>query len=491
MFIRLRERPESLPKAKNIMSQAGAAMGKTEPAIVALVLAGLAAVAMMPSIRGVDGTGNYVYVSSILRDGDLNFANDYAAFDHAQGYQFDHASAPIHPETGLPANRYGIGAAIFWAPAVAIVHGILSFAAPELATGTSRPYEWAVALASAWWGGLGLWLLYVRLRENFSSAVAALTIAGMTLATPLGFYLWMHGSMSHAVGFFVAVMAMLQFEKAVASPRLAPALLCGLWAGLLVITRFQDVTWTLALGVAIALFRTGAPEASDGGNEIAAEVGTPPGGKIPLVLPMTQRALGALAFGLGVALAFAPQMGVWKILYGSWLSGPLPYFDRGAGSLTWWPRHLIEILLSERGGVLAWHPILAIALVGLIAARRAGVRPLVRTASIGLALQLYLLSCWSVWWAGASFGNRFFISAFPWLALGLAALIDRLRSGRRPWLAIALIAVLVAWNAGLLVQYGAEMVPREDAVGWGVVLRNQFVEVPRWLLGWAGLIPGP
>ena len=100
------------------------------------------------------------------------------------------------------------------------------------ATGLTRPYEWAVALSSAWWAGLAVWLLFIRIRERFGTWTAGVSTVGLLFATPLSFYGWMHGSMSHAVSFFVATMALLSLENALRGRSMLWAAATGLWAGL-------------------------------------------------------------------------------------------------------------------------------------------------------------------------------------------------------------------------------------------------------------------
>ena len=135
----------------------------------------------------------------------------------------------------------------------------------------------------------------------------------------------------------------------------------------------------------------------------------------------------AIFFGLGAAFPLLLQMAVWNLLYGSWFSGPEPYFSRESTGLEWWPMHILDVLFSERGGVLAWHSILLIGLIGLILGRRTFEPGFTAIALIGLGLQIYLIGSWSVWWGGASFGNRLFISSYPWLALGLAEALRRIQ----------------------------------------------------------------
>ena len=69
------------------------------------------------------------------------------------------------------------------------------------------------------------------------------------------------------------------------------------------------------------------------------------------------------------------------------------------------PRHLMGVLVSERGGAFAWHPILIAGLAGLALARRRLDRRFRVAALTGIALQVYLIACWSMWWGGASFGS--------------------------------------------------------------------------------------
>jgi hypothetical protein len=173
-------------------------------------------------------------------------------------------------------------------------------------------------------------------------------------------------------------------------------------------------------------------------------------------------------------------MAVWRLLYGSWLAGPAPYLNDSAGSFSPWPVHALDVLVSERGGVLAWHPLMALGLIGLIALARASrrLRPLAVAGLAGFALQVWLIACWSMWWGGASFGNRFFISALPWLAFGLSGFVSPGRAARARGVAFVVLALLIVWNMGLLFQYATQMTPREDAIPWTRVIRQNMIDVP-------------
>ena len=448
-------------------------IGRTEAALLTLVLIVLAAVAVRPSIRGNDGVGHYVYLVSILRDGDLDLSDDYRDFDVLKQYPYHFADLPVSEATGLPSNRYGIGAALLWAPFVFLLHGLLSVISPQTADPLTHPYACAVAVGSIFWGSLGLWLLYGWLRQRFDRLVCAAVLAGLLFATPLGFYLYAHGSMSHGIGFFAAAGFLVAFDRAWQRPSIAPLAWCGFWSGLLVMTRFQDATWVLAV-VLLLFYRAIRPPRESGPLDDSSAAKP---------LPRWAPWVGLVTMGLVALILFIPQMVVWKILYGSWLSGPTPYLTGLAGHFSWWPRHLFAVLFSERGGVLAWHPILLAGLIGLglLYRREHTLRNIVALGLLGFIFQLWLIGSWSMWWGGASFGNRFFIGALPFLTPGMAFWIASPVPRRRA-LARSALALLIVWNMGLLVQYATEMIPREEAVSWWRVIRQNVIDVPAWLI---------
>lgn len=425
-----------------------------EWAALAACLLAMAAFGLRPSIRGIDGVGNYVYVGSLLADGDLDFSNQYREFGRMQNLPIGSAAGPASPRTGLAPNRFGVGSSLMWAPFVVPMHLVLK-AKGLPADGMTRPYEWAVGMGTFFWAVAGLAMLFWRLRREFDLFGAACTAAGLVLATPLGFYMYAHGSMSHGVSFFAMVAAVLAVERAWTKPGLGAMAICGAMLALVVEIRFQDASWAGVLAAALAVRQWRMHR-----------------------MPMGRMAGLWGVLGLAGLIVFLPQLAAWKILYGVWLSGPLPYLDSTAGSFNVWPRRLADALFSEHGGALAWHPLLAIGLVGLAMSIGSRWRAVAWVGLIGFAAQAWLVGSWSVYWAGASFGNRFFISALPLLAFGIA----RVFNGDKKRVKILVLIALIAWNTGLLIQYANEMYPREAAVSWWQVIKQNVVDVPRWIL---------
>jgi hypothetical protein len=74
----------------------------------------------------------------------------------------------------------------------------------------------------------------------------------------------------------------------------------------------------------------------------------------------------------------------------------------------------------------------------------------------------------------------------PIFIFGLALLLQRFaqlfRSPRRAFAAAAaLLFFLVAWNAGLIFQWGSHLIPARGPVSFSEITRNQFFVVPRQL----------
>ena len=445
-------------------------MSTTERILLTTFLILVAAIALRPSIRGNDGVGYYVYISSVIRNADLDFRDDYRVFDELKQYPYKFSDIPISKITGRPMNQYGIGAALLWSPFVAVTHLGLKLWVPEKADGVSRPYEWAVGIATAFWGSLGLGLLYCRIRNDWGILPAAGTVSALIFATPLGFYLYAHGSMAHGVEFFVSTLVLLSYEKAWHKGQLGWIAACGACLGFLVMVRPQNATWPIVLGTAFLWrnFFNISPEQRLHNNFWNSSV---------RILLLVCTAL----------IVFIPQMAAWNSLYGIWYSGPSVYHNGVAGFFTPLPINILNALLSERGGVLAWHPIMAVGIAGLViyVYRDPETKFIAVLGILGFAALAWLVGSFSCWWAGASFGNRFFIGSLPWLSFGIAGWLSAPHAAAR-WRRSLLVIILIVWNLGLLVQYAVELVPRQDPIPWLQVIRQNLVDVPR--LVWQRLL---
>ena len=185
------------------------------------------------------------------------------------------------------------------------------------------------------------------------------------------------------------------------------------------------------------------------------------------------------ACGAAALAVFAPQMFVWRTLYGSWLAMP-----QGSESMQWTRPHLGDVLVSDWHGLLTWTPVIALSLAGLIPLSR-------RYPRIGGAAAAAFLVSWvrerrrDRVVGGEAYGARRFVSCMPIFVLGLAALADRWRD--HPRVVIGVGGAMVALNLLLLLQYQLFMHGLRDIAPyprglWGLALAR-FVtplEFVRW-----------
>ncbi|MBK8051593.1 MAG: hypothetical protein IPK16_33585 [Anaerolineales bacterium] len=123
--------------------------------LLALCLLAYAASIPLPRIDGLligsDGIGYYMYVHSLVIDGDLDFHNEYARL----GWP-----TPEPTPTGLLPNHFAIGAGLLWAPFFVAAH-LLSLALHALGLqvsvdGYGYLYQGAIAVGSILYGAAAL-----------------------------------------------------------------------------------------------------------------------------------------------------------------------------------------------------------------------------------------------------------------------------------------------------------------------------------------------
>lgn len=430
-----------------------------------LLLCGAALFMLRPSIHGNDGVQYYSYLRSAWFDHDLDFTNEYEHYFAQESRWFNGEPVPRDPVTHRPINLYGVGNALMWTPWFVVFHvgGELANAAGAhfQLDGYSRLYEIAVSLGSCVYASAGVWLLFSLLRRIARAASAFWAVLVVWLASPLVFYMYLHPSMSHANSLFlVSALLFVYFTR---DTRLSWAL-CGVLYGLLVLVRYQDAVVALALilGEVLQVRRYLTNE----GREVA---------------PFSWRTRSARygMFVLAAAFAFSPQLIAWKALHGSAFSGPRGYMMQGGVDL-WHPRAVLKVLCSSKHGIFYWHPALLGCVAGLLL--RSRYPRLQVICLVVFAAELWIVASWGIWWAGASFGHRMFVSVLPFFAVGACLLLEKLAElPRISWvcrIGPAIIVVAICWNFGYMVQYGAGWISRQEGVPLSELARNNLVRLP-------------
>ena len=441
--------------------------GMTRGTLVVALLATLCQFHLTGPRAVGDGMMYYVYVRSLWKDFDLDFANEYG---HYGLLRPDRGDLTTLTATGMRRSIFSIGPAVMWAPffgvgeAVARVQRLVGIDADLTGYG---PVHWnAVALGSLLYGFGTVLLVYAFLRRHFPAAIALLAALLMWGATFLHWYMVDQPTYAHACSAFLAAGALWLWDRDRVERRLWGFFVWGLCLGLAMCVRWQNgVLLLLPAFDLLARLR-----------------------RQPAAWP--KLAWCGVALSAAVFIGAFPQMAAWKVLYGEWL---LRYPPHGAGFVRLDHPFLLETLFASRHGLLAWTPVLWLGFLGFVPACRRRLLVALPLA-LCLAVMTYVNVCAGDWWAGASFSNRRFDSALPLLAFGMAAAIEWLRQAteRRPAFVIsALFLPLVIWNVcevGLLKTGAlprAQTVSFEDRVGQCAETVSATVgSPPTWPASW-------
>jgi hypothetical protein len=414
-----------------------------------------------PRLYAVDSAEYFAYLPSLLFDGDLDFTDEYTYLHELNpdaGIQ-EGLLDKRDPTTGLPLNIAPVGTALLWAPAYLLVHGGVLVAraagATVAADGLSRPYILAVCYASAAYAFVGLLLCYRLARRYASSFAAALAVAVVWLATPAFFYSHASPPWSHSTSLFAVALFVNVWHDTRGRRTTGQFLLLGLLAGLVALVREQDSLFLLIPAVEglVALIQVVRRRAW---REL---------------FPLVGRYLLLL---VGAAVAWSPQLAVYRVLNGRF--GPNPTV---AGKMTWWSPYFFQVLGNPHYGLLVWCPAVLLALVGLVLLWK---RDRLLAAVFGTAFlaQVYITGAYLTWMGPGSFGPRRFINCSVIFVLGLAMLVGWAREKRVPaWVLAGVGAVLVAWNIGLVANWVLYADARQAGLVWRDLPRRIFWEIPR------------
>ena len=376
--------------------------------------------------------------------------------------------AEFRTRTGHLDNHFTVGPAMLWSPFLLAAHGGVllarAFGSKIPADGFSAPYRYAMAFGTSLYGFLAL-LLSFRLAGKYVGPVwSFIATLAIWWASSLPVYMYFNPSWSHAHSAFVVALFLWYWDATREQRNLAQWLLLGLIVGLML-----DVYFTNLMVVSVL-----AVEAVGHYGHIL--------GPRPSSSPDSLELLSRhLVFGLVVCIVMIPTFLSRWIVYG----GP---FESGYVSIRdylWRSPAFLSVLFSSNHGLLAWTPLLGLAILGLLffAFRAPQVGIPIFTALVAFYL---FISVYPDWAGISSYGNRFFVSLTALFILGLSVFLDRVAQLFRSPKAVlaaasAALAIFVLWNAGLMFQWGLHLVPARGPVSFSEMIHNQFFVVPRRL----------
>lgn len=395
-----------------------------------------------------DGFGYYVYLPSIVIDGDLDLSNQVRRLPYEGGKAF----FKVSEATGRTTDQFPIGCALMWTPfflgADLVVRSLRASGLDVARTGFGYAYELPVYLGSFLYGVLGLLLTRRTLLRFFEQKVSDLSLVAMALATPTGYYLAIEPNMSHSVAYFLValwfdVLSRLDHQR---DTRISPWVTLGITLGLIALIR----PYNAVLGV------TAIPTAFRVSERASRFVGAI--WKLLVVLLVT-------------ILVMVPQFWVWKTLYGTWLVVP-----KGSGyeQIRWSWSSLASFVTS----IFALWPIYLPAGLGLILGSLDSFRS--QSASgrsqffdtcapfmlAVLVVLTFLVANSRDWMLGTAFGQRRMVDWTPFFAMGLAKVMDRASraSEALPRFLVGGVGGLVVLNGILVVLYLLRTLPEYGRV---------------------------
>lgn len=318
-----------------------------------------------------DGRYYYSYLPAFLVQHTLNFSQT-----------FKHTDIPtwFFTPLGYPANVYPIGPAIFWAFPYLLSFGVGSFLGQnQYATW----YQVPIGITVIALGIIGLWITSKFLNQFFTKRNTLITILTLFFATNLLFYGSIDVLNSHIVTFFLSSLLLFIWLK---RPSIVTSLLQGILIGFLMLVRSQEALFLL----------------------------------LPLSsLVITKNKTLLLAFPTSL-LVFFPQMFLWHLIWGNWLINPYLH----VAAFHFLSPNIWGVLFNHESGLFLWTPITMFASLGLILFAKEKPKLGIPMLLVFLG-ELYIIGSWSIWWEGASYSARMFVSSLPFLGIGLAYLYEK------------------------------------------------------------------
>jgi hypothetical protein len=416
-----------------------------------------------PWVRG-DGVGYYAFARSMLIEHRLDFTTDWLKANDSFRMDRVDAAGRILPDqytsTGHLDNHFAVGPAILWLPFLVVAHaGVLawdSFGGHVAADGHSRPYLVAMALGTAFYGFMALWISFVLARQYVAERWAFLATVGIWFASSLPVYMYFNPSWSHAQSAFAVALFLWYWMRTRKARTWLQWLILGVLGGLM-----TDVYYVTAVVLLLPLLEslTGYRASMLGkGSESASRL-----------------FLKNAVFSVTLVAAFLPTLIAKKVIYGS-------YFHMGYTEQWFWNSPaFFKVGFSSDHGLFSWTPILLLAVAGLFALRKYD-RTLALYLAIVFVVYLYAMGCYQNWHGLSSYGSRFFVALTPIFVLGLAAQLDWLagtwQERRAAILAGSATAVLIVWNLGLMFQWGMHLIPDRGPISWRDAAYNEVAVVP-------------
>ncbi len=299
----------------------------------------------------------------------------------------------------VTTSNFSLGISIVWLPiyflADILVIIISKFNPDIIRNGYSDIYQIVLGLGNISFVLGGLIILSNLLSKFYEKKVVMLSILSLLFTTNLFYYSAIDVVNTHPFSFFGTSILLYLYFKYKENKKNTYLFIQGIVFGLLVANRMQD--GLLILIPLLTIF-----------NQT----------KIKKI-KINKEIIKIIVFGIGGMLGYLPQLillflGLGRIQF-------IPHLEKAGNDFMPF-RHVIDIMIDPKLGVLLYMPSLVISVIGLFIFRN-------RNKKLGV---LFLVSLFSVFvlissydgWNVAGYSARYFISIFPILIFGFAEIIN-------------------------------------------------------------------
>ncbi len=371
-------------------------------------------------LLGSDGGYYYSYMRSFWIDHDIDIQNDTVLYNSRM--------TPDNPNRIRVLYDRSVGPSLLWSPFFLVARGLtrlLSQLGVSIAhDGFSYLEEAAVCLGSIFYAVLGLYVLFVTLARYVPRMVSAASVFLMFLSTFAFYYTLFEPSMGHALELFTVSLFIWSILGRDPKTK-CDWFLLGVTAGLMSLVRWQNCIFLLLIPYEWLRLN----------------------GRFSHMA--TRAAMATVAF-----LAMASIQSIfWYAVFGKPLTIP-----QGESFMTPLNPHLLSVLFSTRHGLISWHPVFALAALGMFYVRPKGMGMIL---GLMVLMQLYVCSSVSEWWCADAFGMRRMTGAIPMLTFGVAFLLNSaiLREKRTRLIVVCICTAIILWNFMFMAQYRLGMIP--------------------------------
>ena len=278
-------------------------------------------------------------------------------------------------------NKYPVGVAMLLSPFF-VVSDLYVQLSGGIRDGYSLPYQLSVVVAAIFYAQVGLAFAYLVFRRRFSKTISMLLLLILLLGTNAIHYIVYEPAMSHIYSFAFISATVFLLDTYLLKPNPKLLILMGITISLIIAIR--NLNGIFAIASLVLIIKN-----------------TPSNIRLKSFLRI------CMIWGLALFIILIPQFIYWKISLGQFV-----VYSYGQESFIYLSNpQILKVLFDiQSNGVLIWHPILALTMIGnyFIIKSKDSLKPL----PILLLILLYLYSSWWAYPFGYAFGYRPFMDYY-------------------------------------------------------------------------------